>query len=927
MQEHNYFYNTALIIDDVINNFSNESFNTIKELLEDDKFLNYFYYELNKKEYKKNYFEILFNNDFFNPDINPKPIPSKRNKEAYGIPYWSALNLLEKVIEQNSKEKDILLTKKLDSLINRFIEYGEVENHYTNTFILKAVSSLPIELIKDEHFIFFRETIDSRFGADLFGSDIGKNLINKAIKEKNSILLNKTLELILEYNVTGNDYKTFKAKIADYWLEDIFEKYSKDIIKLLKVEAISIVVEKIKEIISKDKYSFSLMEINSISDGRNSGIDDYKRILVNIIRDGLLFLSNIELIKVVNEFYLEEHNIFKRLALFIINKKFVSLENIFWDNFPETLEEQEIKPELFDLIKDNSKVFSEEQINKIIILIEKIDFNKIDDEEKRKRHNAYRRKEWLEAISKSEKKIAKELFTKYNEIIPDEISHPGRPISSWTKFGYDTPEDIEMLKDMSFEKQIKYLNNVAENMIEGSRRYYKDIMMDKINDLIDNIQLFRGSKRYLQHSVLWTCYDVWRNGVDFKWGNIFKFMNYLFFEDKEFWKEKYNKNDDNYRNYIVSISSELIYEGVRNDNHAFSEEYLQTAKEILLKLYANYNDSENAISRIESSILNTIYGKLYSALINLNLRIARINRLPENERWDSEIKAIFDKELERNSNSSKNFSGILGQYLVNLYWIDKNWLINNINKIFLKSNEEHWKLTMQSYLFFKNQIYKDIYKIFIENDLFETALKLIEDESSKKRVAELIVAGYLFSFENETEIKKLLEEQFKKNDDISTEAIINYCERVKIEKEISEKVKFLWAEIHKNAIEKSYQNNEMILSNLCRLTKSFPDITEINDLLEDSVKLADWNHNVPGLIKIFTKQIEDHPEVVGKLLITLIDSEYNRFYFVKPEEFENLISILYKKCEKGNADYICNKLGEKGLYFLKELWMENNNKT
>ena len=56
----------------------------------------------------------------------------------------------------------------------------------------------------------------------------------------------------------------------------------------------------------------------------------------------------------------------------------------------------------------------------------------------------------------------------------------------------------------------------------------------------------------------------------------------------------------------------------------------------------------------------------------------------------------------------------------------------------------------------------------------------------------------------------------------------------------------------------------------------------------------------------------------------MIDSEHNRFYYTKEGKFKNLVKILYDNKETDSANYICNNLGEKGHYFLKEIWLENN---
>lgn len=87
-------------------------------------------------------------------------------------------------------------------------------------------------------------------------------------------------------------------------------------------------------------------------------------------------------------------------------------------------------------------------------------------------------------------------------------------------------------------------------------------------------------------------------------------------------------------------------------------------------------------------------------MINYSLRFARLSQKKGRKRWVEDIKRYFTKCLDRDfEGSSFEFSVTVGEYLANLYYLDNKWVFENINRIFPKDDEEHWKAAFVGYLF------------------------------------------------------------------------------------------------------------------------------------------------------------------------------------------------------------------------------------
>ena len=92
-------------------------------------------------------------------------------------------------------------------------------------------------------------------------------------------------------------------------------------------------------------------------------------------------------------------------------------------------------------------------------------------------------------------------------------------------------------------------------------------------------------------------------------------------------------------------------------------------------------------------------GKVFSAMVDYALRFTRANTSEYTDcRWPYVIRTDFTKRLDRNVETSLEFSYILGLYLPELLSLDKEWVHLNINRIFPQRNEDHWQAAFSGYL-------------------------------------------------------------------------------------------------------------------------------------------------------------------------------------------------------------------------------------
>jgi len=283
-----------------------------------------------------------------------------------------------------------------------------IDNSRTDFSILKILCTLPTNNINDLHLKFIEEALNTRWGNHLFARTLCEEFIPRLIKDKEKDLilglLEITLSFIEEKDKLGREYKSI---IEEYIFNDFLDKNIEGIANLCGKKASRIGIKKIEEIIKKDKFKFDIHSIWTIKDEEQPrSTDDYNYQIIRFVRD-IYERSNPDTIKEnVSILLNKKHSIFKRIAIHVINHHYKKINVLFWQGWQDCnpLNNYQLKPEIYELFKNNCTLFNKEQIMIIINWI-----NTEDYKEKTKEAKAYRKREWLETLLKTNnEKVLKE---------------------------------------------------------------------------------------------------------------------------------------------------------------------------------------------------------------------------------------------------------------------------------------------------------------------------------------------------------------------------------------------------------------------------------------------------------------------------------------------------------------------------------------
>jgi succinate dehydrogenase flavin-adding protein (antitoxin of CptAB toxin-antitoxin module) len=436
-----------------------------------------------------------------------------------------------------------------------------------------------------------------------------------------------------------------------------------------------------------------------------------------------------------------------------------------------------------------------------------------------------------------------------------------------------------------------------------------------------NIRLYLRVKRVYQHSILWGFSDAWRSRRVIDWQAVFSFINGILNSD-DFWAETYSENGYNYRNWIISQIADLINDGTKSDKHALDITLLPEVGKILLLLAEKSESNFHEFHDIVTYVLNSNRGKIFEAMVNYSLRNARINRKDEEYKWVETIKKEFTKRLDKNIEPALDFSVIVGEYLPNLYYLDKDWVISNLNKIFPLDRIEYWEASFTGYLFYSFTVYSNLFKLLSENGHYQKALTMdFKDEDVNDRIAQHICVAYLEGWEKFEESDSLINLLINSKNKRHLFAVINFfwMQRKNITEKIQNKIKPLWEKIFiRMELVKNDSENFKLISDTAKFLSLVDNIDQdIFNWLKLAAEHINDNYNSPFLIENLLKHVDKTPNVVADLFLIILNSGFYPDY--KKEQIVELISKFNRDDTRDKVIRICNMYLDKGFEFTRPI--------
>lgn len=933
-----YLYDSYNFLEEAANNFSEDKLSDVLQIIKNDEpQRDYFFIKLASSVNPLPWLNYLVQEGYFKPENNPLPQEVTGKTGSYIIPNWTILGYLENVAKKNEASPTKEINEQIIDIINPILEYKDetgkrIENFRTDRSIIKIFVYLPKDSITSNYIEFIRVAIKSKWNIKLIDAEIGDILLPKLIRNEAKERVLDLLDVMLDFQEDKSTPDEYKSLIDEYWLNEALVKHKPAIAKLCGIEAAAKALEIITKITDKNKIHFNNIWIPAIEDHQQTDFKDrYECQLVHFVRDMLVSSEATHLHEIVKSLLIKDHPIFKRIALHTIDQHYNDLNELFWNWVDNPLDEAGIKYELRELFKNNCNNFSGEQIDKILDWIESKKYNISNNvnKEQRDKFLAYRKKEWLSALIETKNAILIETYKKYDAIEPEEPSHPGFDVWMQTSWGRErNPKVLLEMGEKTNAELAEYIKNFkptekwGETTLDDLQDEFRALISDNPNRFSNDLEPFLEVSRPFQYTLLSGLHEAWKAGKDYSWEEVFEFI-LLVIRPKEFWEEDTGVGDVSYRNHIVGQIADLIQSGTRDDNHAFISGLLPIAENILLILADCAKSDLTENEDILNAVLNSVKGEIFSAMVIYSLRYYRANKDKDGITWVTAIREDFTKRLAKSVESTIEFSTTIGEYLPYLYTLDKDWIRNNIDKIFPLDDAEHWNAAFTGYLFGMRQVFKDLYMLLRDKGHYHNALNAeFSNTHIEERLVGHICVGYLEDWEKLDDENSLISKLINNGSINQTSEIVSFfwMQREDVSDRIKNKVKPLWKSILDILIpNESQPEYQKVLSDINRWLSLVDEIDEqIFEWLKTSINYLDTNHNSPFLIEYLLKHAPATPSKVGQIYLEILDKGIYPEY--KKENIQEIVEILYDKGEKETADRIFNLYQSKGITFLQQIY-------
>lgn len=954
------FYDAIKEIDKILekNVITDKIFQLIKEKTLEDYFF--------KKVRSVDWFFKLKRRGYFSP--KKAPGPKKIKKDSFQIPSWNVLIYLEEVSQQTAKSNNEIYISELLKIIDKVTKFHiknnkAIDNYRTWWFFVKIILNIPNNKIPNNIINLIPIWLDSKFDVTLPGADIATKLIPKFLNSDSPIdwdIATKLFEFIsdVKWIHIPKERRSFlearkkepRTSLDPHW---ILKSLSKNSIKLGErgsVKFVFVLADRLKKTLRgeypKRKFAdFSNYWFSSLFSDPSVSINETKEILTISLRDIIVAKTRTDakagkyiMNKLLESEYM--YPIFKRLVLFVIACEWRTYKKIFWNLIREDegyalFNSHEFEPEVYKILEKNIEKFTykeKETIKNIIEKVPKIIFSKKITEE----IVATWKQKWFSALKSD--KLFEQLYAEQKEITQKEEDVSFERVKIKTGEGPSPINKDDILK-MSNKDIAKYLKVFKEKdywegpSIGGLAGVIKSSVQEKPGKFVDDLNPFLNLGYLYVYEILHGIRDAWKEKKTINWGKLLNFMK-KYINQNGFWDDVHIVEGDSWparHTWITGMIGEIIQEGTKDDEWALSEIYFSDAKEILFKILNREKVEQVQMTKDHITFaLNSVHGKVITALIYLALLIARLERKKgskKNVKWSLEFKRKYDYILKKRITESYI---LFGQYLPHLNYLDKWWVKSKINLFVNLKNKNLWEAFMSGYLF-NRVVYKDLYKIMRNHYLKAIEFQFV-NKDTKEQLIQHISLGYLQGDEDFSE-GSLFGIILKRWDLFQIEEIIryfwmqhanlfgdkerkDYITNTTIKSEITSKIikfwRWVYSEKYKGKKNLIKQEKEL-LSELSKLIVFLNNIdSEKKKWLFKSAPYVYLNFNSPLFIEYLDKLKDRDKETtrcIGEIYLKMIKNftpDYDK------GNIRSIIDYLYKSGNKDNADKICNVYGKRG---------------
>ena len=896
----------------------------INRMLENEEQLRWGVELLLKREDFEKFFDQLQEAGLFAAERNPGPSPAKEPGYMY-IPYWPVLDYLAACAKQAGELPNLELAHKIMMVIRKVCDFANSdgtirENYHTSRKFAEILGLLPNEVSTLADMDLVQRWLADRFDHGLVCHALDKGAMYRFLGSEREEDWGKALRITFHCTaLTPEDNKGEAHTVVDaHWLKKFIGHHARVLGQKLGEKAAAVFHGRLQEVFGKGSRSrFSYVYRAAVEDHpQNHAWKTAENHMVEGLRDLLLGWVDTDADAAsvyVKALLAGELEIARRIALYVIDKQWSQLSNLFEETLSPDLFESGHRHELYWLLSNHFAEMMKTQQASVVEAIHNLPVHQAAEDQDDSRRACQRA--WLSAINGKGCKEADQWFAALGagENAVGLSKHPDLLSYIETSWG-SGPSPYQIHELIAFAKDgclIEALNNFQptgrwdDPGIESLVDVLEETVQAEPILFLQTPSAFLQAKSPYQYAILSGFKKLWDKPAsditninwDHAWEQIIKFLEELL-GSEGFWSEEIVEYDvmTPSRNSIPPMVADLLHAGTHNDLHAYAPDLLPKTKELIELLLVKVTPENEVSDDPMTQAINSAKGKTIEALFSLALRVCRLadqSTGSHNEAWEK-LKPFFDSELIKCAGSNYEFSTLAAAYLANLEYLDSNWLAVNIVKIF----PEQWPGNFHSAIggLVYAQSSQRVYALLLTANVIERGLRSTSVKPDfKTRLIERVALAYLWG-EEELDSPRF-QYWFDARDEDALKAISYFFWSVSNESltvNQIERIKMFWM----TCLEWGDTQRErpgQLLSSLSNLACYIEEIGEREfRLLEATAPYCEIDYNATGFIEKLERLTAGNPKKVYQILMKLLETH------VPTYDYESrLLSVVQKLTDQG----------------------------
>ena len=873
------------------------------------------------------FFDALYNAGLFSPERNPAPVLVEPSG-SFRLPYWAPLDYLVGVATVAGEEDDQALADKVMNVV-RTVTRDSAErardNYHTWRRFADVLGLIPQHTITLEDIGLVPSWLGSRFDRGMVGHALDKGALNRFVTSDSAPDWEKALELMRHCTAIHCDEthlgKAFDKPVTvvdDYWLKKLIDRHATAIGAKVGSRAAELFLERVREVFrSQDQRSYSHSYRPAVEDHpQNSRSNGPENRMVDGLRDVLLSWCEShpdEGTSFVRELLRDEEEIVRRIAIYILNRSWESLRELYLPIVSAAFFQSGHLHELYELLRQRFGDMSDAEKDATLAAIRNLPEPTWSDDPGRSLRRSQRR--WLSAVVGKGYAAADRW---HQELATDPTigisEHPDFDVYMETSHGPGpSPYDVHEL--LTFAREgvlVEKLNAFVPTDIwrgptmEGLVEAVEEAVRSEPEFFLEILGQFLETKRRFQYAVIFGLKQAWGApdkhpalAWDRCWDKILGFFERVI-GSETFWTEDIDETQfDPNRDWIVSSVAEFLKAVVQSERCPYDSALMLRTLALTETLLRNARTIDQPSDDAMFTAINSSRGKAVEALFSCLLKLRQVvnrERQTHAEAW-AIARGLVEAELVKCRNANYEFSTLCGAHIGQLYYIDPEWLPTVITQIFPVEYVENTVCAVDGLGYATAS--RPIYALLLENGIIDRALRLdLRGQHARERLIERIAVAYLWADEELSDARfSFLFEAEGMEDLQSATHYFWSVSREELSDDQRARILCFWERCIEWA-KTAAESPAPLMSALSKLSVYLKSAAgSEGDLLLAVAPHVAVDHNAEHFVKELVRLVPESPERVNAILGTLLRT-YQPFL-----DYEGALkSLLIQLADKGYRD-------------------------